>query len=155
MKLMQHTRKIVAAAAVVASVAGASAWTTAAHATVAETDTVTISGGKIDFGAGKLTNGEPSEKGSLKWDVTGGVVTPEFSGKLFISDQGFCGRMRFDFYDDNGVFLTTQYGGEVCQAKANNLAATVDFDSYSSPDVAQVDISTELRLTNGTFGIAG
>ena len=154
MNLIKHTRKFVAAAAVVASVAGG-AWINSAHATVVENDTVKISGGKIDLGNGSLSNGAPSSAGSLDWDVSGGVVTPKFTGKLFIDDQGFCGRVREDFYDENGTFLTTIYGGEVCQKKADTLSATVDLHNYSSPDVAQVDISTELRLTNGTFGITG
>jgi len=134
--------------AVLASVGVVFAVATPAYAWNVDRPRVTDPG--VDFGGSVWAAGAPVGSGHLYWNPGPpdyDVVTPELDGTIHLDNiASHCGRMHISYWDDNGNHLYTDHGGSVCTNDNGHHSWHVNRSAYSSEDIAEVHVCTELKL---------
>jgi hypothetical protein len=140
--------------AALAALASTALSATSASAVVLDTDRVKISENRHDFGGKRLQGGDPTKPGRLRWDLSGGVTTPELTGYHFVS-RGECGRLRVTYFDASHAQLGRRQTGLRCAPPNGATRSKVDLDGFSSPTVVHVHVELQKRRPNGTFTTLG
>jgi len=134
--------------AFLASIGLAVAVSTPAYAWNVDRPRITDSG--IDFGGEVFSLGVPVAGGHLYWRVGPpdyDIVSPELDGTLHLDGVAqHCGRMHMSFHDAGGNLLHLTHGGEVCTNDNAHHHWHVNLQPFSSEDITDVTICTELRL---------
>jgi hypothetical protein len=98
------TRKLTATLAILAATAGVSVFAASAGAVVVDNDFLALDSDEDD-----LSNG------NVAFDMSDGLVYVDVTGLMSIEDgDDTCARIRRDYYDDDDVYLDTQYTPELC-----------------------------------------
>ena len=143
--LVRSLATAAAAVAIAAVSAGpASAW---------QVDHPKVVGPNIDFGSnwsGAL--GAPLAGGNLRWDTTGGTVTPKLSGRLFMNNvNGLRGRLRIDYYDAAHNRIALRHSTWRTAAAGFNAFDFIDFKPFGAANVYGVEVSTQLEDAAGVI----
>ena len=84
--------------------------------------------------------------GNLRWDTTGGIVTPTLSGKLFMNNvNGLRGRLRIDYYDAAHNRITLRHSTWRTAGPGFNAFDFVDFKPFGASNVYGVEANTSSR----------
>ena len=137
-----------ALAVAIVAAAPASAW---------PVDHPRIVGPHVDFGSNwNGAAGEPNAGGNLRWDTTGGVVTPTLSGRLFMNNvDGLRGRLRIDYYDAAQDRITLRHSPWRTAAAGFNAFDFVDFAPFGASNVYGVEVSTQIEDAAGEIHTVG
>jgi hypothetical protein len=146
---MNHTAPALGLVAL-AALAATALPATSASAVVLDTDRVKLAEDRHDFGLKQLQGGDPVKGGHLRWDLTGGVTTPELTGFHFVS-RGECGRLRVKYYDATHTQLGSRRTNVHCAPSNAITRWKVDIDNFSSTTVTHVHVDLQKMRPNGTF----
>ena len=112
-----------------------------------DTDSVLLTGAKIDFGGDNWDSStdSPSNSGTLFWSVVDGFYTPHLTGYLYLQNaNGKFARMHVSHWDGGGGLISTQHGG-IVQASGNGLQWwTVDLTPINLKQIVEAHVCTEL-----------
>jgi hypothetical protein len=110
-------------------------------------DSVKITAVGQDFGDGALTNGQPTDAGTVTWDLANDTITPQLDGTLYLKNaQGTKARMRMRHYDVHGDLLRSAAGGTK-EALTNGLETfPISLANYSDPEIHRVEVSLEVKV---------
>jgi hypothetical protein len=140
----------VAAAIGVASLAAApaSAW---------PVDHPRITGQDVHFGSNwNSAFAAPADGGILRWDTTGGIVTPTLSGKLYMTNSaGLEGRLRVEYYDANRSRIMLWHSQWYPAAAGFNAFNIIDFAPFGAANVYAVTVKTEVKDAIGDIQTTG
>jgi hypothetical protein len=145
-------RSLVTAAAAIAiaavSAGPASAW---------PVDHPKVVGPNIDFGsAWSGAIAAPTAGGNLRWDTTGGTVTPTLSGKLYMNNvNGLRGRLRIDYYDAAHNRITLRHSTWRTAGPGFNAFDFVDFKPFGAANVYGVEVKTQIEDAAGVITTIG
>jgi hypothetical protein len=147
--LVRSLATAAAAVAIAAVSAGpASAW---------QVDHPKVVGPNIDFGSnwsGAL--GAPLAGGNLRWDTTGGTVTPKLSGRLFMNNvNGLRGRLRIDYYDAAQNRIALRHSTWRTAGVGFNAFDFVDFAPFGATNVYGVEVKTQIEDAAGVIHTVG
>ena len=141
--------------AIAALVAGAIAFpVTAAAAAVSDTDPLTVTDTKVDFGSGSgltaANGGIPVSAATAVWTSSPGQVSVQLKGAVYYdgarSESG-CASVRVTLYDNAGKRLVTNYSDKACRdgfgsfvgkTVAYTMAIPPGSSSGSSPGTRQM-----------------
>ena len=141
-------RSLATAAAAVAIAA-----VTAGPAAAWPVDHPRVLGPHIDFGSNwnaALT--APTAGGNLRWDTTGGIVTPTLSGKLFMNNvNGLRGQLRIDYYDAAHNRITLRHSTWQTAGPGFNAFDYVDFKPFGASNVYGVEVKTQIEDAAGVI----
>jgi hypothetical protein len=137
-------RTLITAAVTATAVAGFGG---SAQAALIDTDTLTLNTTGYDFGGAGWDDGVPTGDGELHFHHDNGKIRPHLVGSLHLDDaDDTCGRMRLQYYDEAGDWLTTEYGGEVCAYDDEHHSWSVDLDPYADGSIASVRVSVQKEI---------
>ena len=142
-----------ATVAAVAAVAGIGA----APASAWPVDHPRIVAPQLDFGSnwsGALA--APTAGGNLRWDTTGGTVTPILSGRLFMNNvNGLRGRLRIDYFDAAQNRIALRHSTWRTAGPGFNSFDFVDLALHGAANVYGVEISVQLEDAAGNIQSLG
>ena len=129
----------------------------ATSASAWQVDHPKVTGQNIDLGSnwsGALA--EPIDGGNLRWDTTGGIVTPTLSGRLYmVNSDGLRGRLRIDYYDAANNRITLRHSPWQTAAAGWNAFDYVDFAPFGDANVYGVTVSTQIEDAAGVIHTVG
>jgi hypothetical protein len=127
-----------------------------ASATVVHDDRPRITERHIDFGTHWTVSG-PRNGGYLDWDEVDGVMTPELSGYLYLTDEE-CGRVQVEYYDNDAGehdLLETDETSRFCAPGNGKTQWWVVLDDYDSSLVDHVHVDVQTENADGSFSDVG
>ena len=137
-----------AAAAVAATVAATSG---VAHA-VLDTDSVKVTGDRVDFGGGVWGINSPVGSGTMTWSVVDGFYTPRLTGTLHMDDaDGMYARMHISYWDGGDNHIATRHGGSVEPPDNGHEDWPVDLSPINLSQIIEAHVCTELSYNGVDF----
>ena len=118
---------------------------------------VLIDAGRVDFGAGTLVNGVPSEPGQITWDVeTAFLIEPTLTGRFFVRggrNQEF--QVVATCYDANGDELPAGDDGDDPSDSIfpqTNGAEVFEIERNPCDDPEVAEVGVKLQVENAQTG---
>jgi hypothetical protein len=122
---------------------------TSTHAYVGpilDTDSVRVTGDKVDFGGSLWGIHSPVGSGSMTWRVVDGFYTPRLTGTLHLEDaDGKYARMHVSYWGCCDDLFYTRHGGIVQASGNSHQSWSVDLSPPSPPmQIVEAHVCTEL-----------
>jgi hypothetical protein len=110
-----------------------------------DTDSVKVTGDKIDFGGSLWDGNSPFGGGTMTWSIVDGFYTPRLTGTLHLEDAaGKFARMHISYWDGGGGLISTRHGGIVEPAGNSHESWSVDLSPINLRQIVEAHVCTEL-----------
>jgi hypothetical protein len=110
-----------------------------------DTDSVKVTGDKVDFGGSLWGINSPVGSGTMTWSVVNGFYTPRLTGTLHMHDAaGKSARMHISYWDGGGGFISTRHGGIVQASGNGHQSWSVDLSPTTLFQIVEAHVCTEL-----------
>jgi hypothetical protein len=118
---------------------------TASEALVLDTDSVKVTGDKVDFGGSLWGINSPVGSGTMTWSIVNGFYTPRLTGTLHLKDAaGKYARMHISYWDGGGGHIATRHGGIVQASGNGHQSWSVDLSPTTLSQIVEAHVCTEL-----------
>ena len=122
-----------------------------AHA-VLDTDSVRVTGDKVDFGGSVWGIHSPVGSGTMTWSVVNGFYTPRLTGTLHMEDaSGDFARMHISYWDGGGNHISTRHGGIVQAPDNSHEDWSVDLSPINLSQIVEAHVCTEFSENGVDF----
>jgi hypothetical protein len=112
---------------------------------VLDTDSVKVTGDKIDFGGSLWGGNAPIGGGSMTWSIINGFYTPRLTGTLHLENAaGKFARMHISYWDGGGDLISTRHGGIVEPSGNGHQSWSVDLSPINLSQIVEAHVCTEL-----------
>jgi hypothetical protein len=118
---------------------------TATESVILDTDSVKVTGSKVDFGGEYFALGEPTGSGTMTWSIVSGFYTPRLTGYLHMNNAaGKYARMHISYWDGGGGHISTRHGGAVQASGNGHQYWSVDLSPSTLAQIVEAHVCTEL-----------
>lgn len=112
---------------------------------VLDTDSVKVTGDKVDFGGAVWGINSPVGSGTMTWSIVDGFYTPRLTGTLHLKDAaGKFARMHISYWDGGGGHIATRHGGIVQASGNGHQSWSVDLSPVTLSQIVEAHVCTEL-----------
>jgi hypothetical protein len=112
---------------------------------VLDTDSVKVTGDKVDFGGSVWGINSPVASGTMTWSIVDGFYTPRLTGTLHMKDaDGKFARMHISYWDGGGGHIATRHGGIVEASGNGHQSWSVDLSPVTLSQIVEAHVCTEL-----------
>ena len=117
-----------------------------------DTDSVKVTGDKVDFGGGVWGIHSPVGSGTMTWSIVNGFYTPRLTGTLHMEDaNNKYARMHISYWDGGGNMIATRHGGIVQASGNGHQSWPVDLSPINLSQIVEAHVCTELSDNGGDF----
>ena len=110
-----------------------------------DTDSVKVTGDKVDFGGSLWGGNAPIGGGSMTWSIVDGFYTPRLTGTLHLENAaGKFARMHISYWDGGGNLISTRHGGIVEPSGNSHQSWSVDLSPINLSQIVEAHVCTEL-----------
>jgi hypothetical protein len=119
---------------------------------ILDTDSVRLTGDRVDFGGSVWGIHSPVGSGTMTWRVVDGFYTPRLTGTLHMEDaDGKFARMHVSYWGGGGNLLYTRHGGIVEASGNSHQAWSVDLSPTTPLQIVEAHVCTELSENGVDF----
>lgn len=112
---------------------------------ILDSDSVKVTGNKVDFGGALWGIHSPVGSGTMTWRVVDGFYTPRLTGNLHLEDaDGQFARMHVSYWGGDGSLIATRHGGVVQAVGNGHQSWSVDLSPITPSQIVEAHVCTEL-----------